>query len=320
MPRQFRDRLPARGEQFAKRNVAPKALGEIAYTDVAAWLRTEPALRLPLLPLWRSRAAADLELPRGGQGRTGAAPRMGTLCRPRGVCAPPGRRGRAPACAGGRAPGGRARPPPLRRPQPRAPAPARENHSEPPRVRPQLSDHRQPGLENPMRLLIQVQSDLPGCLRRRRGRRRQGFLRPAAKQRQGGSAQPRAPDDGKGDGGTHLHQRPDPPAARNADEVHLPAADDAGLFRHRSAGDAGQELPRLHLQGSDPEPDQPARPGGRLGSRHRESLSHPGRQEGVRRRARVGYRARRSTSPARCASRTPPAWPATARSRRRRAR
>ena len=43
VPRQFRDSLPARGEQFAKRNVAPKALGEIAYTDVAAWLRTEPA-------------------------------------------------------------------------------------------------------------------------------------------------------------------------------------------------------------------------------------------------------------------------------------
>ena len=57
VPRQFRDRLPARGEQFAKRNVQPKALGEIAYTDVAAWLRTEPALRLPLLPLWRPRAA-----------------------------------------------------------------------------------------------------------------------------------------------------------------------------------------------------------------------------------------------------------------------
>lgn len=57
VPRQFRDRLPARGEQFAKRTIAPKALGEIAYTDVAAWLRTEPALRLPLLPLWRPRAA-----------------------------------------------------------------------------------------------------------------------------------------------------------------------------------------------------------------------------------------------------------------------
>ena len=57
VPRQFRDRLPARGEQFAKRNIAPKAIGEVAYTDVAAWLRTEPAVRLPLLPLWRSRAA-----------------------------------------------------------------------------------------------------------------------------------------------------------------------------------------------------------------------------------------------------------------------
>ncbi|RYF16065.1 MAG: hypothetical protein EOO30_12390 [Comamonadaceae bacterium] len=56
VPRQFRDRLPARGEQFAKRNVAPKALGPIAYTDVSAWLRAEPGLRLPLLPLWRSRA------------------------------------------------------------------------------------------------------------------------------------------------------------------------------------------------------------------------------------------------------------------------
>jgi hypothetical protein len=57
VPRQFRDRLPARGEQLAKRNVAPKPLGEISYSDVADWLRTEPALRLPLLPLWKSRAA-----------------------------------------------------------------------------------------------------------------------------------------------------------------------------------------------------------------------------------------------------------------------
>lgn len=60
VPRQFRDRLPARGERFARRNVAPKALGEVAYTDVSAWLRTEPAVRLPLLPLWRARAA-DLD-------------------------------------------------------------------------------------------------------------------------------------------------------------------------------------------------------------------------------------------------------------------
>jgi hypothetical protein len=57
VPPHFRDRLPARGEQFAKRNIAPKALGEIAYNDVSDWLRTEPALRLPLLALWRPRAA-----------------------------------------------------------------------------------------------------------------------------------------------------------------------------------------------------------------------------------------------------------------------
>ena len=66
VPRQFRDRLPARGEQFAQRNVAPKALGEIAYADVADWLRTEPWLRLPLLPLWKARAA-DLNFRAGAK-------------------------------------------------------------------------------------------------------------------------------------------------------------------------------------------------------------------------------------------------------------
>jgi hypothetical protein len=60
VPRQFRDSLPARGDKFARRNVAPKALGDIAYKDVSAWLRTEPAVRLPLLPLWRARAS-DLD-------------------------------------------------------------------------------------------------------------------------------------------------------------------------------------------------------------------------------------------------------------------
>ena len=57
LPRQFRDRLPARAEQLARRNVVPKPLGEISYADVAPWLRTEPALRLQLLPLWRGRAS-----------------------------------------------------------------------------------------------------------------------------------------------------------------------------------------------------------------------------------------------------------------------
>ena len=57
VPRQFRDRLPARREKFAGRSVAPQPLGEIGYTDVSAWLRTEPAMRLPLLPLWRERTS-----------------------------------------------------------------------------------------------------------------------------------------------------------------------------------------------------------------------------------------------------------------------
>jgi hypothetical protein len=57
VPRQFRDRLPARGEQLAKRPVAPKAITPIAYADVSDWLRLEPGLRLPLLPLWKARAA-----------------------------------------------------------------------------------------------------------------------------------------------------------------------------------------------------------------------------------------------------------------------
>jgi len=58
VPRQFRDRLPARGEQLSRRPVAPKPIGPIAYADVSDWLRLEPALRLPLLPLWKA-AAAD---------------------------------------------------------------------------------------------------------------------------------------------------------------------------------------------------------------------------------------------------------------------
>lgn len=56
LPRQFRDRLPARGEQLARRNVAPKPIAEVSYADVSPWLQTEPGLRLPLMPLWKGRA------------------------------------------------------------------------------------------------------------------------------------------------------------------------------------------------------------------------------------------------------------------------
>ena len=65
--------------------------------------------------------------------------------------------------------------------------------------------------------------------------------------------------DGKSDRGAHLHQRADQAAARNADGLHLFAAVDSGLLGDRGVEPVEQGLPRIHLQGSDPEPDQPAR-------------------------------------------------------------
>jgi hypothetical protein len=57
LPRPFRDPLPARAELFARRSIVLQPLGPVAYADVAAWLHTEPALRLPLSRQWRGRAA-----------------------------------------------------------------------------------------------------------------------------------------------------------------------------------------------------------------------------------------------------------------------
>lgn len=57
LPRQFRDRLPARAALFAGRVVAPKPIGPIAYADVSAWLRAESGIRLALSKQWRPRAA-----------------------------------------------------------------------------------------------------------------------------------------------------------------------------------------------------------------------------------------------------------------------
>lgn len=56
MPRPFRDPLPARAARFAGREIVSKPLAEVGYDEVAAWLQAEPALRVPLLPRWRSRA------------------------------------------------------------------------------------------------------------------------------------------------------------------------------------------------------------------------------------------------------------------------
>ena len=173
VPRPFRDRLPARGEQFAKRPVAPKALGEIAYTDVAAWLRTEPALRLPLLPLWRSRAA-DLDFRAAAKAELARHPEWEPHADPEGYARrlaeeaerrrarEAARKAAADAAAAAAAPA-------------RAPAPARANHSKPSQVLPRLREDKSRTGE-PHAPSIQVQSDLPDDLRRRRRRRRQGVL------------------------------------------------------------------------------------------------------------------------------------------------
>ena len=55
MPRPFRDPLPARAGRFKDNPVPPRPQGDVSYDDVAAWLRTEPAIRLPLLDRWRGR-------------------------------------------------------------------------------------------------------------------------------------------------------------------------------------------------------------------------------------------------------------------------
>jgi len=57
LPRQFRDRLPARAALFTGRIVAPKPVGPIEYADVRAWLHAEPGIRLALSKQWRPRVA-----------------------------------------------------------------------------------------------------------------------------------------------------------------------------------------------------------------------------------------------------------------------
>ena len=57
LPRQFRDRLPARAALFTGRIVAPKPISAIQYADVSPWLHAESGIRLALSRQWRSRAA-----------------------------------------------------------------------------------------------------------------------------------------------------------------------------------------------------------------------------------------------------------------------
>ena len=57
MPRLFRDALPARAARFRDKPVAPRALGDVSYDDIAPWLQAEAAIRAPLVGAWRVRLA-----------------------------------------------------------------------------------------------------------------------------------------------------------------------------------------------------------------------------------------------------------------------
>jgi hypothetical protein len=56
MPRFFRDSLPLRAERFKDQVVKPKEAPEFAYADVERWLKSEPAVRRPLMQRWRAKA------------------------------------------------------------------------------------------------------------------------------------------------------------------------------------------------------------------------------------------------------------------------
>jgi hypothetical protein len=53
IPRAFQDQLPSRTALFQGKDLTPKRLGEIAYSDAQAWLNAEPALRKANLSRWK---------------------------------------------------------------------------------------------------------------------------------------------------------------------------------------------------------------------------------------------------------------------------
>jgi len=58
MPRAFQDKLPSRAALFQGKDIAPKRLGEITYSDAQVWLNAEPALRIANLSRWKPLARA----------------------------------------------------------------------------------------------------------------------------------------------------------------------------------------------------------------------------------------------------------------------
>lgn len=55
LPRPFRDALPARAAKFRDRPTTARALGDVSYDEVAAWLVADDAARAPLHDAWRPR-------------------------------------------------------------------------------------------------------------------------------------------------------------------------------------------------------------------------------------------------------------------------
>ena len=76
-----------------------------------------------------------------------------------------------------------------------------------------------------------------------------------------------------------------------SDRRQVPAAERAGVRRHRDHEAAAQEVSRLHLQGSRAQPHQPAQPRGRVGDRHRQRLPRQPVAAGDHRHARDADRA-----------------------------
>jgi hypothetical protein len=56
MPKPYQDNLPDRLAPLKDREVAPRRLGDLAYSDVETWLKGPPELRRPLMQRLRARA------------------------------------------------------------------------------------------------------------------------------------------------------------------------------------------------------------------------------------------------------------------------
>ena len=129
-----------------------------------------------------------------------------------------------------------------------------------------------PPVETRHEAAAQVQPRLPRRLPARPAGHQRHHAQTARAQRPGRGAAARALPAREGAGGALVHLDPGRAAARDADEVRLPAAVGAGVLGHRGAGQAAEEPPRVRLQGGDAEPDQPARPRGRVGGRRHQRV------------------------------------------------